>query len=120
MSVDDGSPIAYLALKRGTPVFTSDGIDLGTVDRVLQVPEKDLFEGLVVRTHDGARFVDRDSVSSIAEHAVRLTIDAAEARRLGPPDGPSVFNVDPTEGAGTSLRSRWNRLFRRGRWKRVS
>jgi hypothetical protein len=120
MSVDDGTPISYLALRPGTPVFASDGASVGTVERVLQVAEEDLFEGLVVKTPQGARFVDRDSVTSIAEHAVRLSIDAEQAQRLGPPDGPPVYAANPAEGAGSSLRDRWNRLFRRGRWKRVS
>lgn len=120
MSADDGRPVSYLALVLGTSVFSSDGTRVGTVARVLQVPDEDLFEGLAVTTADGPRFVGRDAISSIAERAVRLGIDAEAVRRLGRPEGSPVYTVDPTEGAGPSLRDRWNRLFRRGRWKRVS
>jgi hypothetical protein len=73
-----------------------------------------------VTTGDGLRFVGRDAVSSIAERAVRLGIDAGAVGRLDRPEGSPTYTVDPTEGAGPSLRDRLNRLFRRGRWKRVS
>jgi hypothetical protein len=120
VGADDGEPVSYLALAEGTPVFSSDGTRVGTVARVLQVPDEDLFEGLAVKTGGGLRWVERDVVASIAERAVRLTIDADAVGRLGPPKGSPAYTVDPTEGAGPSLRDRWNRLFRRGRWKRVS
>jgi hypothetical protein len=116
----DGQPVSYLALASGTVVFASDGARVGTVARVLQVPDEDLFEGLAVKTDDGLRFVERNQVSSLAERAVRLTIDAEAVRRLNPPEGAPAYSVDPTEGAGPSFGDRLNRLFRRGRWKRVS
>jgi hypothetical protein len=117
---DDGAPVSYLALEPGTPVFSSDGERVGTVARVLQVPEEDLFEGLAVTTAEGARLVERSSVSSIAERAVRLTIDAETVGHLPPPEGAPVYVADPNEGTGPSFRDRWNRLFSRGRWKRIS
>jgi sporulation protein YlmC with PRC-barrel domain len=116
----DGPPTSYLTLKRGTEVYTSDGARLGTVEQVLQVPEEDVFSGIVVRTAEGARLVERDDIASLAERAVRLTIDAKAARELAPPSGTPTFKADPTAGAGQSLRSLWSRLFRRGGWKRVS
>jgi hypothetical protein len=116
----DGTPISYLALKAGTPVFASDGVAVGTVARVLEVPGEDLFKGLAVTTPQGVRLVERDSVASIAERAVRLTIDSEAARRLGPVEGAPVYAADPSQGIGPSLRDRWNRLFGRGRWRRVS
>jgi hypothetical protein len=117
---DDGRPVSYLALAEGTRVFAGDGTQVGTVARVLQVPDEDLFEGLAVKTREGLRFVERNAVSSIAERAVRLTIDAEAVRQLDPPHGSPAYSVDPTEGAGPSLRDRLDRLFRRGRWTRVS
>jgi hypothetical protein len=116
----DGPPTSYLALKAGTQVFTSDGAALGTVQRVLQVPDEDVFTGIVVDTAEGVRLVERDDIASLAERAVRLAIDAEAAKALGPPSGTPTFKADPSAGAGQPLRNLWSRLFRRGGWKRVS
>jgi hypothetical protein len=120
MADADGLPVSYLALRSGTPVYTSDGFQLGTVERVLSVPEEDVFTGIVVSTSQGPRMAERDDIATLAERAVRLSIDTAAAGRLVPPSSTPSFKVDPTAGAGRSLRNWWNRLFGRGGWKRVS
>ena len=38
----------------------SGGEELGTVEHVLQVPELDVFDGIVVTTAGGLRFADAD------------------------------------------------------------
>ena len=50
-----------------------------------------IFDGLVIETPDGARrFVDAPEVARTAERAVTLTITAAEAAQLPPPEpGPA-------------------------------
>jgi hypothetical protein len=116
----DGIPISYLALKAGTPVYTSDGELLGTLERVLHVPEEDVFTGVVVNTAQGPCLVERDDIASIAERAVRLALDAQAAKELGPPSGTPTFKADPALEAGRPLRRWWSRLFGRGGWKRVS
>jgi len=55
---DYGQPASYLTLADGTPVVTSDGSELGTVTHVLAVEEDDIFDGLVIQTGSGHRFVD--------------------------------------------------------------
>lgn len=120
MTDADGPPISYLALNPGTPVYTSDGTRLGTVEHVLSVPEEDVFTGIVVRTERGPRMAGRDDIASLAERAVRLALDKDAAERLDPPSATPTFKADPTAGAGRSLRDSWNRLFGRGGWKRVS
>jgi hypothetical protein len=119
MSGADGSPVSYLALAPGTPVYSADGVLVGTVERVLQVPAEDLFTGLAIATSEGPRHVPRDDIASLAERAVRLRLDATEARQLSPPSGPPVFKADPGEGVGRSFRDWWKRHFSRGGWKRV-
>jgi hypothetical protein len=79
---DEGQQIGYLALPRGVPVVTADGVRIGTVARVLDNAREHIFDGIVVRTEHGERFVDAPEVARIAERRVTLTIDAAEAARL--------------------------------------
>ena len=47
-------PISYLALAVGTPVLSSSAKQIGTVEHVLQIPELDLFDGIVVETAAGS------------------------------------------------------------------
>lgn len=82
---DDGHAISYKALRRGTPVRAADGTEVGKVRRVLDNARENIFDGLVVETHDGMRFVDAPEVARIAELAVTLTISPEEVAALPPP-----------------------------------
>ena len=82
MSGDDEHRIGYKVLPKGTPVETADGERIGTVAQVLDNAREHIFDGIVVRTGDGKRFVDAPEVAEITNRRVRLTIDAAEARDL--------------------------------------
>jgi hypothetical protein len=112
---DDGHAIAYTALKRGTPVRSSDGVQVGTVRRAQGTGREHIFDGIVMDTKDGKRFVDAPEVGRIAERAVTLTITAAEAAELPPPGGGMRARVDQAKTvrrakrAGRSLRDRWDR-----------
>lgn len=85
MSDDDGTAISYKALRRGTRVRASDGTDVGTVRRVLDNVRENIFDGIVIETREGRRFVDAPEVARIAERAVTLSITADEVARLSPP-----------------------------------
>ena len=78
---DEGAQIGYLALSRGVPVHAADGPRVGTVHRVLDNEREHIFDGIVVDTPDGRRFVDAPEVARIAERRVTLRIDAAHAAR---------------------------------------
>src|SRR3954451_10476249 len=65
--VDHGSPISYMALEEGADVMTSDGERIGTVKHVLADEDNDIFDGLVVETDNGNRFVDAPEVEEIYE-----------------------------------------------------
>jgi hypothetical protein len=106
---DDGQQIGYLALPKGTPVHTSDGALLGTVARVQDNAREHIFDGIVVRTPDGSRFVDAPEVARITTRRVTLTIDAAQARNL--PTAESMRGR-PEPGAKRTGR-RWTRWFGR-------
>lgn len=82
---DLGHPISYLVLKKGVPVYSSDGRRLGRVVRVSAAPEAHMFDGIVFDTKAGPggnRFVDAPEVAEIYERGVVLTIDAAAAESL--------------------------------------
>ena len=84
---DDDLQIAYLALPRGVPVHAADGAEIGKVHRVLENAREHLFDGIVVDTGEGRRFVDAPEVARITRKRVTLTIDAAEAAELPPHQG---------------------------------
>jgi hypothetical protein len=105
VSEDDGHQIGYKALPRGVPVHTADGVRLGTVHRVQDNAREHIFDGIVVSTPSGRRFVDAPEVARITERRVTLTIDAEAAKAL-PED----------RGLRGSLETRARRAGRR--WKR--
>ena len=77
--MDDGHAISFKVLRRGTPVFTADRVELGKVRRVQEAKRENLFDGIVIDTRKGMRFVDAPEVDRIAERAVTVTFVAAEA-----------------------------------------
>jgi hypothetical protein len=80
--VSDDHQIGYQALPRGVPVVTTDGVTIGTVAKVLDNAREHIFDGIVVKTDKGRRFVDAPEVARITLRQVTLTIDAAEAASL--------------------------------------
>ena len=80
--MSDEYQIGYQALPRGVPVEASDGTQVGTVYRVLDNAREHIFDGIVLDTPTGRRFVDAPEVARITTQRVVLTIDAAEAERL--------------------------------------
>ena len=96
MADDYGAPIAYAALAQGTPVFTSDGEQLGLAEKVLADEGADIFDGIVVDTPDGDRFVNGSDVEALYERGVVLKLSAEQARSLVEPEpAPAVVDVAP-------------------------
>ncbi|HBW19884.1 MAG: hypothetical protein ACLPN6_00420 [Streptosporangiaceae bacterium] len=114
----DGTPISYEAAVPGTPVTSSSGTEIGRLEHVLEVPQLDVFDGIVISTDAGLRFVDADNVEQITTTSIRCSIDDAQAARLPPPEGPPVYHVDTLREAGDSLHERLGRMFRRPHWTR--
>jgi hypothetical protein len=106
---DDGPQIGYKVLARGTPVHTSDGGRLGTVYRVQDNAREHIFDGIVVTTPNGRRFVDAPEVARITEKRVTLTIDAEKARSLPEHRGLRGSLETRAQRAGR----RWKRRFGR-------
>jgi hypothetical protein len=81
--IDDGIAVHYSELVRGTPVFGSDEVQVGTVDEVRDLYRERILDGIVIKTTAGERrFVDAPEVARTAERAVTLTIPAAEVAEL--------------------------------------
>ena len=111
-----GDPISYMVLQEGVPVETSEGGAFGTVKRVLQVPEKDVFDGIVVSTPQGDRFADADDVDVIYENVVVLRVgDEAAARLPRPGKTAGTLSVSPEDASDSGLRHAMRRA-----WNRIS
>jgi sporulation protein YlmC with PRC-barrel domain len=83
----DGNPIHYSAVERGTPVYASDGQQVGRVDEVLDNYREHILDGFVIENPQGElRFIDAPEVARTAERAVRLAIDSAQAAELPTPE----------------------------------
>ncbi len=109
--MDEGHAISYKLLERGTEVQSSDAVVLGKVERVLENPREHIFDGIVISTSGGLRFVDAPEVGRVAERRVTLTIDAADAASLPEPDpGAPEFKANTSSG-------RLARMFG-GAWRR--
>lgn len=111
MSQDDGFPIHYSAVKRGTPVYASDGERVGVVDEIVDNYREHILDGIVIDGTDGKlRFVDAPEVARTAERAVRLSIGAAAAAQLPPPEKASPnFTPRRTGRLGKLLGGSWRR-----------
>ncbi|HEY5143702.1 MAG TPA: PRC-barrel domain-containing protein [Solirubrobacteraceae bacterium] len=105
---DDGYAVSYNVLATGTPVRSSDGVVVGTVREVLANEAEQIFDGIVIDTPNGQRWVDAPEIARLAERAVTLTIDAQAAAALPERDsaGGPVYEAQPDAG-------RFRKLWRR-------
>jgi hypothetical protein len=108
---DIGPAIHYAAVRPGTPVYSSDGVEIGHVEAMLDNYSEHIFDGVVFVDRDRKlRFADAPEVDRTAERGVVLRIDSEGAQRLGPPEkGAPKFK--PNRGG------RLSRLFGGG-WRR--
>jgi hypothetical protein len=108
--IDDGYAIHYSEVSRGTPIYSSDEVEVGTVVQILDNYRERIFDGIVMESKEGdRRFVDAPEVARTAERAVTLRITAGQVRDLPPPEkGPAIFRP--------RVASRLSRLL--GGWRR--
>ena len=118
---EESHPIAYTALLPGTPVQTAEGHELGRVDRVLVDAKVDVFDGIVVATPEGSRFVDADLVGQIFTTHVCTTVPVDGVADLPSPDddparrGSGASGSATGGGGGSSFGDRIGRMFGRGK-----
>lgn len=122
---DEQLAVSYQGVTPGVPVLTRDGSQFGILEHVLEVPEEDVFDGIVVWTGTGGwldrqiqrdlgkgepsaarrlellqpqhlRFVGADRVAAITVGYVRCDLDAAEATALpAPASDAPVYRAGP-------------------------
>jgi C-terminal processing protease CtpA/Prc len=113
--MDLGNPASYLVVADGTPVLSSDGRELGTVEHVLADADSDVFDGLIVdmRTGPGGhRFADATLVDAIYERGVVLAMTASAAERLPrPSENPATLEASPDDTAPDDLNDKLRRAW---------
>jgi hypothetical protein len=112
---DLGKPVAYLALKEGTPVYGRDGERLGVVEHVLADEPVDIFHGLIVHTSPlpGRHlFADADQIAEMRERGVVLSVDRDGLHDPGEPRAaPHPLDDAPVDGRlQAGLRRAWDWL----------
>ncbi len=117
-SGEELTTISYQAVRPGLPVITHSGQQFGEVEHVLEVPELDLFDGIVVRTGHSLRFVDADQIAAITTDHIRCTFGSSEVEHLPAPEGTPVFQVDMAREEQAQRHAWYGRMFGRPHWKR--
>lgn len=114
---DDAEPISYQGVAHGTPVLSSSGTEFGTLAKVLDIASEDVFDGIIVATHHGERFVDRDQIADITTKYIKCELDDEAVAALPEPSGTPVYRVDPFADSGNTFRDWVGRTFRHGKWQ---
>jgi hypothetical protein len=114
----DDEAVSYEAAAQHSPVLASTGAVIGQLEHVLEVPELDVFDGIVISTHDGLRFIDADHVSRITRTHLLTDLSEAQAAALPAPSGPPVYHVDALQNSGNNLHDVLGRFFGRPHWTR--
>jgi uncharacterized protein YrrD len=111
-----GPPIAYLALREGTPVFDPDGDRIGVVDHVLADEPVDIFHGLIVHTlplPGRHLFADADQVAELHERGVLLSVDRGQLHEPREPSEAEKSEEGPVENPlQARLRRAWDWISR--------
>ncbi|HLH13681.1 MAG TPA: helix-hairpin-helix domain-containing protein [Solirubrobacteraceae bacterium] len=94
--MDEGPPTSYLLLARDTPVFGADGGVAGRVKEVLCDARSDIFDGLVVTSALGDRYLEASKVTAIHERGVDIAIAAREVSALPLPSPRRRVKYDLT------------------------
>lgn len=102
--IDPDEPVGYLNLPKGTPVVTSDGAMVGKVLKVSHHERERIFDGLLVKTEDGKRFVDAPEVGAMSRRQVELEIDAAAFAAI--PEDRGVLGILDSETKRVARRLR--------------
>ncbi len=81
---EQDTPIAWLALREGTSIYTRDGDEIGKVGDVVADRQKDIFSGITFKRGllEGAVFVPADNIEEITTDGVKLNISSDEAANL--------------------------------------
>jgi hypothetical protein len=115
--VEEAEPVAYTGVPKGVPLLSASGQEFGTLVKVLQIPSEDLFDGVIVKTHHGHRFVDRDQIVEITTKYIKCDLDDEAVKSLPEPSGTPVYDVDVRVVEGHNFHDWVGRTFGHGGWK---
>jgi uncharacterized protein YrrD len=81
---DSERPIAWLALDKGTPVYSSDGEEVGKVSSVVADIQKDIFSGISFKHGflGSEHFVPADAIGELTDRGVHLNLSAEQTQEL--------------------------------------
>ena len=91
----DPGPASYFTLEPGTPVTDRFGAPVGEIKKVL-IAWSEYFDGVIVTTGAGDRFVDAPEIRRITSREVELCValsDVLHPGPKGPPAPPDVHNI---------------------------
>jgi hypothetical protein len=116
--VDLGPPIAFIAVREGTPVYDAQHKRIGVVEEVVADEQADIFEGVLVHTLPlpGHHVVaDADQIAGLHERGVLLSVDRCALRNTNRRGGERERDDEdqlenPVQAA---LRRVWDRINRR-------
>jgi hypothetical protein len=114
---DTAEPVSYEGVPEGVPLLSTTGKQFGTLEKVLEIPSEDLFDGVIVKTHHGRRFVDRDQIAEITTEYIRCDLDDDAAAKLPEPSGDPAYHASSGYGEGNTFREWVHRTFGHGGWK---
>lgn len=118
MNDEAGSPIAYEALAVGTAVYDRNGQRVGQVKQILAVEEQDVFDGIVIKTEEGTRFIDAPTIAHIAEYRVDLNLNDADV--ASQPEHEKSAPIYEARVPTRRLEDLWRRISLRRLWRRDS
>jgi sporulation protein YlmC with PRC-barrel domain len=105
-----------LALEPRTAVYASDGEQVGKVTTVLADEREDVFDGLVIETARGSRFIDGPDVARIAEDRVDLALTVSDV--FAQPEHGTAGRQYHVDVPRSRLQDLWRRATLRGPWRK--
>jgi hypothetical protein len=117
VSASDRPQVAWIAIEHGAVVCAADGSQIGTMSEVAGDEEHDIFDGLVLTTHDSEapRYIAAERVKGIWPDRIETDLSADEAARLPTYTASKVthWHADRDRGFGARVKRAWHELFRR-------
>lgn len=82
----DESPVSWKTIGAHTPVFSSEGEEVGAVHEVLGSEQSDIFHGIVVRSGLLGKdaVVTADAIAALAADRIDISLTAEQMRALEP------------------------------------
>lgn len=82
----EAEPVSWLTIRSETPVFSSDGEEVGNIHEVLGSEQEDIFHGIVVRSGLLGKdaMVPAEHVTHMSDQRIDLSLSAEDMRALEP------------------------------------